>query len=183
MDEKGLFLTQLDQDPLILDSLGSRPNHYPEPEMYANRLFYIQRNQNSNAVIYEANLLAGGLLNLDEPISIHWIQFDPATGEEKIQSLNHIQKKLAYGYHFDVVHPDLIRFKFVSYDDLVFYLVRANNGTYKVATDIAGQSAYLNSIYIYAEDLGVFPQVRFAELFGSSRNEGKPLYQKIILNL
>ncbi|MBK9149782.1 MAG: DUF4833 domain-containing protein [Saprospiraceae bacterium] len=90
-------MTQLDQDPLILDSLGSRPNHYPEPEMYANRLFYIQRNQNSNAVIYEANLLAGGLLNLDEPISIHWIQFDPVTGEEKSSRSTIFRKKLAYG--------------------------------------------------------------------------------------
>ena len=182
MEDKGGFLTQLDQDPIIRENKGSRPNHYPNPEMYPNRLFFIQRNQNTNAVVYEAHLQPGGLLNLNEPITIHWIEFDAMSKTEKIQELNHIQKKLAYGYTFDVISPDLIQFKFVSYDDLLLYLTVDKKGDYKVVTKIAGETANLHSIYIYAEDLGVFPQVRFAELFGTSVKSGLDVYEKIILN-
>lgn len=181
MDDNNIFLTQLDQDAALHKGLTGRPAHYPEPQMYPHRLFYIQRNQNTNAVIYEANLLQGGLLNLSDPISINWVEFDPETLEESTHGLNHIQKKLAYGYQFDIIHNDLIKFNFVSYPDLTLYLIRTQNGAFKVVTDISEQRAYLQRIYIYAEDFGIFPQVRFAELFGVETESQSLLYQKLII--
>lgn len=181
MDEKSLFLTQLDQDAMLHKGLYGRPPHYPEPEMYPNRLFYIQRNQNTNAVIYEANTLHGGLLNLSNPITVNWVEFDPETGAESTHGLNQMQKKLAYGYNFEVIHHDLIRFNFVSYSDLTLYLAKTGEGDYRVVTQIEGTKAFLHRIYIYAEDFGVFPQVRFAELFGKNTETQLPVYQKLII--
>lgn len=50
-----------------------RPANYPYMDAHPDLLFYIQRNQNINTVIYELNMLQGGLLNLQEPIKISWV--------------------------------------------------------------------------------------------------------------
>ncbi|MBK9256502.1 MAG: DUF4833 domain-containing protein [Saprospiraceae bacterium] len=178
-----MILNQLEKEVPLSQGEAGRPAHYPNPEMYPNRLFYIQRNHNTNAVIYEANLLSGGLLNLNEPIKVNWIQFDQDTGKESIQELNHIQKKLAYGYHFKIISNDLIQFEFVSYGEMKLYLVKSEKGTFEVVTKILDRTAKLTNIYVYAEDLGVFPQVKFAELYGIDQHSNDKLYQKLLLQM
>ena len=183
MEDKKLFLTSGVHRLLSLSGEEGRPDHYPRPDMYPNRLFYIQRNQNTNAVIYEANILQGGLLNLTNPIKINWIQFDSENKTENIQELNHIQKKLAYGYTFKVIQQNLIQFEFVAYNTLKLFLMKDESDRFRVVTQIQKTNAYLSNIYVYAEDFGVFPQVKFAEFYGRDIEKGDPLYQKLLLQM
>lgn len=173
-----MFFTQSEQNTSITQGFGGRPDHYPVIEAYPELLFYIQRNQNINTVIYELNLLSGDMLNLNDPIKISWMYFEDGN-HQKVQEINFIQKKLAYGYHHQVISNDLISFKFVSYDDMTFYLAKNNVGQYKVITKIKGAYVEIDHIYVYAEDFGVFPQVKFVEFFGS--NNGSPFYHKLTL--
>ncbi len=156
-----------------------RPMHYPDIDDYPELLFYIQRNMNINTVIYETNFLPGGVLNLDEPIRISWLHFDDDLNREP-KELNLIQQKLAYGYHHCVINPELISFRFVSYDQLTFYLAKNKAGRYRVFVNAHEDRVELKNIYIYAEDLGVFPQVKYAELFGMFQAESAGYYQKLI---
>lgn len=159
---------------------SGRPDHYPLIDEYDELLFYIQRNQNLNSVIYEVNLLPGGLLDLNQPINIHWLKFEK-NGDTERQELNYLQKKLAYGYNHSVINHELIEFQFVSYDQMRFYLGKNKKGHFSVFTKMNDNTIELQSIYIYAEDFGVFPQVKFAEFFGSQVSSGCSFYKKLNL--
>jgi len=161
------------------DDLG-RPDHYPEIEDYDTLLFYIQRNQNLNAVIYEVNYDQAGLVNLSEPIKIHWLKYE--TDRQVVQQdLNFIQKKLAYGYLHEVISHELLAFRFVSYDNMKFYIAKNKADRFRVFFTWQGQNIELISIYIHAEDMGVFPQVKFAEFFGKSTNDDTPFFKRLKL--
>ncbi len=175
-----MFFTQSEQyDSLVFGHEG-RPDSYPEINGLPDLLFYIQRNQNINTVIYEANFLSGNVLNLSNPIKISWINFTN-NGDYDIQDLNYIQKKLAYGYEFDVISNDLIEFRFVSYPQLSFYLAKNAQGRFSVFTTFMDVRIELKMIYIYAEDMGVFPQVKFAEFYGKEVISQNTFYKKLLL--
>jgi hypothetical protein len=170
---------QSEQMHAVTSGHDGRPTHYPEIEDYPELLFYIQRNMNINAVIYEVNFLSGGMLHLDEPIKISWLHFEDNLNTQP-KELNVIQQKLAYGYHHIVIHPELISFRFVSYEQLTFYLAKNEEGRFRVFLKSEEGNIELKNIYIYAEDLGVFPQVKYAELFGKYRSDKKVYYKKLI---
>ncbi len=172
--------TQSEQYEATLNGHLGRPFDYPVLEQSDLLLFYIQRNHNTNTVVYETNLLPGGLINLEDPIHIYWIKFEKS-GAHVIQELNYIQKKLAYGYESKVINNDLIEFSFVSYDKMKLYLRKEENGNFNVATSIDGEMSIIDYIYIYAEDLGVFPQVKYAEFFGKQINTFKSIYKRLYL--
>lgn len=157
----------------------SKPADYPIIEDYPSLLFFIQRNQNHNTVVYELNVSAGGLLNLEEPMSLHWLRYENGHYVEK-QPLNYIQKKLAYGYKHRVIANDLVAFEIVSYDEIRFYLGKGMGDRYHAFFVENGINIQLQSVYIYAEDLGVFPQVKYAEISGIVASSGEDFYKRII---
>jgi hypothetical protein len=157
-----------------------RPKDYPVIDDDDHLLFYIQRNQNYNTVIYEVNLQYGNLLNLSQPISIHWLNIDENGFQEK-RELNYIQKKMAFGYTFNIITNELIEFRFVSYDNMKFYLAKNEQGRYRVYSEINNHLIEINSLFIYAEDFGVFPQVKFVEFYGKKSATGDIFYKKLNL--
>ncbi|MCB0677350.1 MAG: DUF4833 domain-containing protein, partial [Saprospiraceae bacterium] len=44
---------------------------------------------------------------------------------------------------------------------------------------IAGQRALLTHIYVYADESGFWPKVRFVEIFGENPYSGAPIYERI----
>ena len=158
---------------------GGLPHHYPTPPESEDLLFYIQRNQNENTVIYEINRDNSGFVDLDLPMVAYWIQY--SWGGKK-KGLNFIQNKLAYGYTSEEISNELIQFQFVSYKDLVFYIAKdQERNSYMVSCLINGRKSKLKNIYVYAHELGVFPDVKFIELYGEELGSGIPVYQKIAI--
>lgn len=156
------------------------PDHFPVPAQTTELLFYIQRNQNENTVIYEINRDKSGLINLDLPMVAYWKMY---TQGGKIKGLNYIQNKLAYGYTSNSVSNDLVQFNFVSYGDINFYIVKkeVSADDYYVSCLINERQSVLKNIYVYAHELGVFPDVKFIELYGEELETGIPVYQKIFI--
>lgn len=155
-----------------------RPEYYPAPPDNENLLFFIQSNQNVNTVVYEANTLLDGRLNLIEPIKVYWHKF---TDNGQIKQLNYIQRKLAYGYDFKSINDDVIQFNMVSYDKITFYLDKIKEGKRTVFTRISGLLSKLSNIYVYAEDFGLFPDVKYIELYGHHTQTGEPAYERIYI--
>ena len=175
-----MFYTQSEQNITLHKGEEGRPKDYPTLDDYGELLFYIQRNQNINTVVYEVNLLPGGILNLNDPISIYWVYYNEKE-EKTIQPLNYIQKKLAYGYHHSVISSELVEFRFVSYDQMIFYLGKDKQGRFKVFTRFEDTNVEISMMYIFAEDLGVFPQVKFVEFFGKESTSSDIFYQKLLI--
>ena len=155
------------------------PRHYPVPCETENLLFYIQRNQNENTVIYELNRDNNGLIHLDLPMVASWIQY--SWGGQK-KELNYIQSKLAYGYNSIEINRDLIQFNFVSYEKLLFFISKnEKTDRYMVSCKINNELAQLKNIYVYAHEMGVFPDVKFIELYGQNLENNIPVYEKIAI--
>jgi len=175
-----MLFTQTPLDDAVFVGHHGKPENYPFIEDYDDLLFYIQRNQNLNSVVYEVNLLPGNLLNLTQPIKIHWLKYNEDASTEK-HALNVIQQKLAYGYQHRTITNELIEFRFVSYEEMKFYIAKNENGRFRVFSVIDGVNIEILSMYIYAEDFGVFPQVKFVEFFGKNTCTADIFYKKLIL--
>jgi Domain of unknown function (DUF4833) len=150
------------------------PSDYPIPEK-EDLLFYIQRNQNFNTVVYEVNRTCCGDINVNEPMRVYWIKYNDHREECE---LNYIQTKLAYGYKANVINNDLIEFAFVSYDKK-FFIERCEEG-HRVMTKINGVYSILENIYVYAEEYGVFPDVKFIELYGIDVESEMPIFERFV---
>lgn len=173
------MISQQDNDAFEYDNgLRGLPPGYPVPDV-VDMLFYIQRNMNTDTVIYQLNRNASGQLDLDCPIYAYWMSF----GEEiRTHELNYIQNTLAFGYHSKYISNDLFEIQFVSYKKKKFFLARKNENEFGLVTELRGIKSYLNHIYVYAEEFGVFPDVKFIELFGEDIESGKKVYERDYIN-
>ena len=158
-------------------AISGLPCHYPVPEKTKDLLFYIQRNHNLNTVVYNANLNLDGSIKEDEPIAIQWIRYDDA-GETK--DLTVMQSKLAYGCNFKKINDHSFQFQFVSYDALTFYLSK-HDDDFAVFYKRDAEYIRLSNIYVHAEEFGLFPDVKFIELYGTTVDNNRPILQKIRL--
>ena len=158
-------------------AISGLPSHYPVPEKTKDLLFYIQRNHNLNTVVYRANLSADGSINEEQPITIQWIRYDDA-GETR--ALTVMQSKLAYGCNFKKINYHSFQFQFVSYDALTFYLSKHNND-FAVFYKRDDEYIRLTNIYVHADEFGLFPDVKFIELYGTTVENNRVILQKIKL--
>lgn len=150
------------------------PEHYPTPQV-KNLLFYIQRNLNINTVAYSLDLQPDGTLNQESPIDIYWVNYEE---EVKRKALNNIQK-LAFGCKFCKINHETFKFNIVSYPLQEFFLTKNDQGTFKVFSTLQNEMSVVSNIYVYAEEFGVFPQIKFIEFFGNRVSDDFPTYQKI----
>lgn len=169
---------QTNQNIELLNRQLGLPADYPVPESTNDLLFYIQRNQNKNTVVYNLNRVSCGHIHQDFPMKVSWINYSDG-GQRK--ELNDYQNKLAYGYNSSVINNDAFEFHFVSYEKLRFFIGKQENGKFKAMVKMNDEMSILNNVYVYAEEYGVFPQVKFIELFGTSLCNQESRYQRILI--
>lgn len=155
-----------------------RPSWYPVPPEDNDLLFYIQRNQNQDAIVYRVNRTKDGLINPHVPMDAYWIRFTEG-GVRK--ELDEYQNRLAYGYDSNVISKELYQFQFVSYKELTFYVRKKDDSGFQVVYQHEGKYIILNNIYVYAVEFGVFPDVKYIELFGQDSDTMESHYRKIII--
>ena len=138
---------------------------FPVPTGILNQLFYLQRDPNSNTVIYQLNVNEGGTLDEDEPVRVFWLRY-AEQGQRK--ELNFIQRKFAYGVRAQKLALNKYELKFAAYDKVHFYLMKfgADNAFHIYAT-VANKQIVLERIYLRI-DGGTFwvPNVKYIELKG-----------------
>ncbi len=175
-----MFLPPKDKknNPPVIGVLG-RPEDFPIPSV-KNLLFYIQRNQNTNTVVYSANIDKDGHIDLHNPIKVTWHQY--ADKIFSIRPINYLQKKLAYGYKHEVISETLIKFYIVAYPEKTWYLIKKDDGEIQVIGNINGLKSILTNVFVFADEHGAFPLVAFFELYGYEVDSGLPCYEKIFLD-
>ena len=145
--------------------------NFPVPKGVPNLLFYLQRDPESNTVIYQLNLDEQGKLNEAEPIKIFWIRY-AEKGQRK--ELNYIHRKFAYGLNFKKLAPDKYEFQFVSHDKVRFELAKGKDGNFRVQTIINNKPIILERMYVRI-DGGTFwvPNVLYVDFEGVEVATGK----------
>ncbi|GAB3248495.1 hypothetical protein GCM10027347_04820 [Larkinella harenae] len=151
---------------------------FPVPPSSPNRLFYIQRSNNANTVIYEANLAGGHRLNPDEPVNVYWIRYADRGQREQ---LSLFQWKMAYGYKHQLVDRknDGFEIHLNAFKKRPIW-VDLQQGKPVALTTISGRRACLQKVFVQLEpESGLVPKVQYIELFGVDPVAGVPVYERI----
>lgn len=149
--------------------------HFPEP-LNVSKLFYIQRDPNTNTLIYELNTDKNGELDTDNPLHVYWIRYaDKGQREE----LSYIQRKFAYGVTTKPIKNDEFDVRFVAYKKMPLNLQRSTDGKYHIFATIAKKQAILNRIFVKI-DGGSFwiPNIVYVEMTGTDPATGKEIVER-----
>lgn len=151
---------------------------FPVPTGVANQLFYLQRDPNTNTVIYQLNVDAAGALDEDEPVQVFWLRY-AERGQRK--ELNFIQRKFAYGVSAKKMAADKYELKFAAYDKIRFFLMKsAADKSFHVYTTVANKQIVLERIFLRI-DGGTFwvPNVKYIELRGRNAATHEPVVERL----
>jgi hypothetical protein len=153
---------------------------FPVPSGVPNQLFYLQRDPNTNTVIYQLNVDRAGHLIEDEPVNVFWLRYDEH-GERK--DLNFIQRKFAYGLTAEKLAADKYELKFAAYNKVRFFLLKSpTDKAFHVYTTIGGKQLQLERVFLRIEG-GTFwvPNVKYIEFKGLSTATREPVAERIML--
>lgn len=150
---------------------------FPTPPDAVNRLFYLQRSNNSNAVIYDANLLKNNTINAENPVHTYWIRY----GEGGVvKELSSVQRTLAYGLHFSDKKNKIESYEghFLAYRKRKFVIEMDKNKKPIALFPINGKLQILLHAYVKVDEDGMFPKIPYIELFGKDLKTGADVYEK-----
>jgi len=147
-----------------------------DPEPIPQRLFHIERNKNTNIVVYDAQVLPDSNLTEEDPVVVYWLKL--AEGGHR-KELKGIEKKMAYGFKVESREGNrlVIEMKADVGRNLV---VDVHEGTYRAFMEIDGRQALLEKIFIFAEETFLLPSVKYLELFGTDVESGEEIYEKFL---
>lgn len=157
-----------------------KPATLPVPKNIKDMKFYLQRDPNTNTVVYALNRTPQGTLNEEEPIQGYWIRY-AEKGER--QELSYIQRKFAYGLKTKKLGEDNYEVRFVSYAKKLLYLRKnPQDNQFWVYTTINQKECILDRIFVRIEG-GTFwvPNVLYVELIGRDTATGKEITGRINL--
>lgn len=152
---------------------------FPVPSGVPNQLFYLQRDPNTNTVIYQLNVDRAGRLDEDEPVNVFWLRYDEH-GERK--DLNFIQRKFAYGLTANKLAADKYELKFAAYNKVRFYLLRSPaDKAFHVYATISGRQLQLERVFLRIEG-GTFwvPNVKYLEFKGLTSTTREPAVERVL---
>jgi len=152
------------------------PDEYPRPPKTTKSLFFIQRNLNANTITYDVQLKTDGSINTNSPIDAYWLRY----GEDGARKdLSWLQSIWAYGYTSRWLKKEQsYRVKLKAYNERYLSL-KQDNGAWKAFMDINGEPCYLHNIYVYADESGVFPDVKYVDIYGVNVVTKKPVKERI----
>ena len=158
----------------------SQSEKYQTPPKTHELLFYIQRNHNANTIIYDANYDANGRLIKDEPIIVYWRRYDEQGQKMELRT---IEKWYAYGVDFEkTAFENTYKIILVADKERSFTLKQISAFKTVVYTVIDGKQSVMDHLYIYADNSGAWPTVKYIELFGIDAKTKQITYEKIIVD-
>ncbi len=155
---------------------------FPTPAESKERLFYLQRDPNTNTIVYDLNYLADGSINATDPVHVYWIKY--MKGGQK-EELLEIEKKFAYGARTEIVDGAEKTFKLnlVAYKNIDIMLKPAparSPKKYNALVSVNGKTIALNKVYLKINGGSPMnPNIEYIEFTGKDHKTGKPVVEKI----
>lgn len=151
---------------------------YPTLPANANRLFYLQRSPNINALSYDINIdQKTGKPDEDSPLHIYWLQYAEGHGEPS--ELTFIQRKFAYGVNSKPLGNDKYDIRIMSYKKFPLTLMKATDGKYHIFATVAKKQIVLQNIFIKIDGGSMWsPNIIFVEMKGEDPATGKEVTER-----
>ena len=164
---------------LILTSLGFSvlaQTGFPVPQGNQKQLFYLQRTQNTNTIVYELNY-KDGVFDMENPVHEFWIRYQE---KGQRQELSYIQRKFAYGIRSKKIADNKFELSFVSYKKYKMYLEPGPDNKYYVYTNINNRKVVLTSIFLKING-GSFwsPNIEYVEVSGFEPSSHSVIKEKL----
>ncbi len=151
------------------------PDDFPRLEETDKLLFFIQRNRNKNTIVYDLNFKEDGSLNTRNPIDVYWAKFQHQNG--KRFEISWLEQTFAYGYR-SRKNNDSYTIKLKAYNKREIQLI-FKEGKWIPLITINGQSCVLKNLYIFADESGLWPSVKYADLYGESLSTQELIKERI----
>ncbi|GAB2789139.1 hypothetical protein GCM10027275_37620 [Rhabdobacter roseus] len=173
-----LFSTLVSLISLGFIAPQSGRERFPEPPHSANRLFYIQRSNDANTVVYDANLRPDKTFDPAQPVNVYWLRYAEAGQRQRLSAM---QWQLAYGYKHKESTSDRYELLLNAFRKRPMTLVY-QQGKPLALTLINGRTASLQKIFVQLEPgSALLPKVQYLELYGMDTRAQQPVYEKIVL--
>ena len=168
--------------PLLVLGLCALLPVMPAAAESPDSVFHIDRNKNRNQVHYGVHVDDHCQPVGSEPVYNYWLrrEQDPPV----VEPLRFFQQA-AYGFQKQNIETDgriEVRLRALPDRQLVVRIASVG-GTCKAETfmTIDGKQAYLDKVFVFAEEGILLPTVRYIELYGRS-NDGHAVYEKIAMD-
>jgi hypothetical protein len=160
-----------------IGSFGQTAIKYPVPTGNPHQLFFLQRDPNTNTIVYELNFKTNGELDIENPVHAYWIRYHDKGQKEE---LNYIQRNFAYGLKSKTLGKDNYELHFVSYKTKLFYLKKGADNKFVLFTDINKKQAIIKQIFVRVKG-GSFwlPNVEYVELKGTDPTNGTEVVERM----
>jgi phosphatidylglycerophosphate synthase len=160
------------------DNSNPSPIKFPTPKGIQHELFYLQRDPNTNTIIYELNLKEDGKVNPEKPVNIFWMRYADKGQKE---DLSYVQRKFAYGLQTKALGNDEYELRFVSHKKLPLYLKRSPvDKKYHVYIDANDKRIMLDRVFVRIEGGSYWlPNVRYVELKGVNVKTQAPIVERM----
>jgi hypothetical protein len=137
-------------------------------------LFRIERNKNSNVVMYDVRALPDGSIDKENPMDAYWIMNAEQGQRDEISAF----EKKAYGYNIKYNDDGYYDLALKAVSDRPMKVVSVG-GKYKAEIIINKKNAYLSTVYVFAND-SFIPKVEYIILTGTDKKAGTKVAEKII---
>jgi len=156
-------------------TLGQDSLKFPTPTGNPKQLFFLQRTQNTNTVVYELNM-KNGMMDTTDPVHIFWICYAEKSQKEE---LTEIQRKHAYGLAIKYISKDQYELRFLANKKYAVELMKGPDNIYHVFNEINKKQAILTRIYLQIHGGTVFsPNIEYVLLNGIDPETGAFVSEK-----
>ena len=113
-------------------------------------------------------------LTKKDPVVVYWLKLAEDGARKKLKG---IEKKMAYGFKVKEREGDRLVLDMKA-DIKRSIVVDRVDGVYKAFVKIDGSQVFLDKVFIFAEEGGMLPTVKYIELFGTNPATGDEAYEK-----
>jgi hypothetical protein len=161
---------------LILPKAYSQDSlKFPTPTGNPNQLFFLQRSQNTNTVIYELNI-KNGMMDTVEPVHIFWISYAEHGQREELTEL---QRKRAYGLATKYITKDHYELQFLANKKYAMDLMKGSDNKFHIYQMINQKQVILSKIYLQIHGGTLFsPNIEYVLLTGIDPATGAEVSEK-----
>lgn len=155
----------------------------PVPKDSKDRLFYLQRDPNSNTVVYDINYLPDGTPNAKKPIHAYWIKYMKGG---IIEELLPIEEKLAYGVLSEMTDDKSKIFKinlaaYKKIDILLRPNKKKGDKKYVATVNANGKNIILTKIFLRLKNAASFkPDLVYIEFTGVDEKTGQQVVERVM---
>lgn len=144
-----------------------------------DQLFYLQRDPDSNTIVYTLNI-QNGKLDASNPVLSYWIRY---ADKGQIEKLSFLQRRMAYGISHKEIEPGVYELHLQAYKPLKIILSESKNtGKYQAVVKVENNEIILNSIFVRITGGSFFkPNVQYIEIVGHNLKNGKRIKHRFKL--